>query len=324
MPYPSTETALSTRCCHCRRAWIVAWFVGLALFVATTTRAADVAILLSAPATEFKEAIDGFKKSHNHRIVGTYDMRGDFGKGKKMLDEIENEVKPDLIYAVGIWALQLVEKEKPNIPVVYSMVLNPPTIVGDQPKNITGASMNVSVKETFKLLKQMNPNLKRVGTIYTAATTGHLVNDGAKVAKELGIELISKKINSPRQAIGALNALQKQKIEVLWLVPDKAMSVPTVSKQLVLFSYRNRVPLAGFSKGQAEMGSLVSVSFGSSSDIGAQAGELANALLTGTRAEDLPFTKARKIKVVVNMKTAKRLGIQVPAEVLREADDVIQ
>lgn len=324
MPNATTSSAVVRRRCF-RRLYCRSMVVMLVLlFNSAVVHGADVAVLLSANAPAFRGAIDGFKKAHNHRIVGVYDMKGDFKRGKALLQEIESEAKPDVIYAVGIWALQLVQKEKPSTPVVYSMVLNPATIVGEQPKNITGASMNVSVKETFALLKQMNPNLKRIGTIFTSATTGHLVEDAKKAAQELSIDLVAEKISSPREAIPALGRLQKKGIEVLWLVPDKALSVPTVSKQLMLYSYRNRVPLVGFSKAQAAMGSLVSVSFSSSEDIGAQAGELANALISGKSAEDLPFTKARKISFVINMKTAKRLGISVPSAVLSRAENVIK
>ena len=68
-------------------------------------------------------------------------MDGDPELGRKYLSEIEMKIKPDLVFVVGIWALQVAASRPLAIPVVYSMVLNPPSIVNPSTKNITGASM---------------------------------------------------------------------------------------------------------------------------------------------------------------------------------------
>jgi len=107
--------------------------------------AGDVAVIVSARVDAYDEALRGFKRSLRHRIVAEYDMAGDFGRGREIVSEIKLKVKPDLIFAVGIWALQVVIGETTNIPVVYAMVLNPPSIIGASSKNVTGASMNVPV-----------------------------------------------------------------------------------------------------------------------------------------------------------------------------------
>jgi len=62
-----------------------------------------------------------------HRIVAEYDMGGDPEKGPSIVADVE-KVKPDLIFAVGSWALQAVLSRPTTIPVVYAMVLNPPSV----------------------------------------------------------------------------------------------------------------------------------------------------------------------------------------------------
>ena len=76
--------------------------------IATPAAAARVAVLMSAKVTEYEDALRGFKESTAHQIVATYDMDGDVDRGRKYLAEIEAKVKPDLIFAVGSWALQAV------------------------------------------------------------------------------------------------------------------------------------------------------------------------------------------------------------------------
>ena len=86
----------------------------------------------------YREAVRGFKQSLEHEVVAEYDMRGDFDRGRRLLGEIDAKLKPDLLLAVGVWALEVAVQESLDIPVVYTMVLNPPTVVGEEPRNITG------------------------------------------------------------------------------------------------------------------------------------------------------------------------------------------
>jgi putative ABC transport system substrate-binding protein len=93
---------------------------------------------------------------------------------------------------------------------------------------------------------------------------------------------------------------------------------------MLLFSYRNKIPLFGLSERQAQMGALLSLSFGSSEDIGRQSAELSNAILAGRPAGAIHFTTARTIKVTVNLKAAKKLGLEIPDSILAVADTVIR
>src|SRR5262245_49290933 len=97
--------------------------------LAHPAEAARVAVLMSNKVPEYEEALKGFKQSGPFQVVAEYDMDGDLKQGQKYLDEIEAKVKPDLIFAVGRWALQATINRPVSIPVVYAMVLNPPSIL---------------------------------------------------------------------------------------------------------------------------------------------------------------------------------------------------
>jgi putative ABC transport system substrate-binding protein len=295
----------------------IAWAMGPAT-------AGDVAVIMSARVDAYDEALRGFKRSLRHRIVVEYDMGGDVSRGREILSEIQSKVKPDLIFAVGIWALQVVAGATTNTPVVYAMVLNPPSIVGVGSKNVTGASMNVPVEQTIQLFKQLGPQIRRLGVVFDRAKTGYLVSLAEAVAREQGLQLITKEIRSPREAIPALDSLQEGGIDALWIVPDETILAPEVVQYMLLFSYRNKVPLLGLSERHAQMGALLSLSFASSEDIGRQAGELANAILEGKTAGEIPYTTARQVKLIVNLKAAQKLGIEIPKSIIAMADNLIQ
>jgi ABC-type uncharacterized transport system substrate-binding protein len=290
--------------------------------VARSALAADVAIIVSASVDEYQRAVKGFKATAQHRIVGEFDMEGDVERGRKILAEIQKKTKPDLIFAVGIWALQVLVSEAMTTPVVYAMVLNPSTIVGGA-RNVTGASMNVPVEHTIRLFKQLGPQIKRIGVIYNQARTGYLVRRAETVARENGLVLVATEIRSSRDAIAALETMQDG-IDALWILPDETILAPTVVQQMLLFSYRKRVPLLGLSESQAQAGALLSLSFASGEDIGRQAGDLANSILAGKAAGELPYTTARQVKLTVNLKAAHRLGMEIPKSVLDQANVIIQ
>ena len=285
--------------------------------------AANVAVLLSDGVDDYQEAVRGFKEAAHSPIAAEYNMRGDLDRGRKLLTEIEGKTKPDLIFAVGIWALQAIVSQPTNIPVVYAMVLNPPSVIGAGARNITGASINVPVEQSIRLMKQIGPQVKRIGVIYSRARTGYLVRRAETVAREEGLQLVAKEIASAKEVVAALDALQDA-IDVLWILPDEATLAQAVVQQMLLFSYRKKVPVLGLSERHAQMGALLSLSFASSVDIGRQAGELAHTILDGKAAAEVPYTSARKLNITVNLKAAQKLGVEIPKTVLGKASTVIQ
>lgn len=300
------------------------FFLILSSAASVPAGAANIAVIVSADVDAYQEALRGFKETVDHRIVAEYDMEGDFDRGREILEELRSEVKPDLILAVGVWALQVIVSQPVDLPVVFTMVLNPPSILGGQARNITGASMNVPVDLSIKLLKQLDPELRRVGVIYNRARTGYLVTQAKVVAQEEGIQLITRDVLSGKEAIHAVNSLHQDGADIFWILPDETVLAPKVIKYMLLFSYRNKIPLLGLSERQAQMGALLSLSFGSSEDIGRQSAELSNAILAGRAAGAIPFTTARTVKVTVNLKAAKKLGLEIPDSILATADTVIQ
>lgn len=310
------------KCFRMRRLLVLTLLLFSAV-MASPAAAGRVAVLISARAEEYEGAVRGFKGTISHQIVAVYDMDGDLDRGRQQLSEIESKVKPDLIFAVGFWALQAVVSRPTPAPVVYAMVLNPPSVIGAETKNITGASINVPVEQHIWLFKQLGPQIKRVGVIFNRAKTGYLVRRAQTLARDEGIELITREISSPKDAIGALESFHDG-VDALWLVPDETVLSQTVVQQMLLVSYRRKIPLLGVSDRHAQMGALFALSFASGEDIGRQAGELAQAILGGRAVADVPSTSARKVYLTVNLRAAQKLGLEIPQAIRARATNVIE
>jgi putative ABC transport system substrate-binding protein len=281
-------------------------------------------VLMSANVDAYRDALKGFRAGLRHPIVAEYDMRGSLDEGRKALAEIRRKVKPDLILAVGVWALQVLAEQSPDVPVVYAMVLNPPTVIGDRRRNITGASMNVPVKSTMEWVRKLGPQIRRVGVVFNPAKTGYLIKQADVAAREQGLQLVVREIRSPREAISAVDSLLVSGIDALWIPPDETVLAPEVIQHMLLISYAKKLPVIGLSERQAELGATLSLQFGSSEDIGKQAAELANSILDGRPPSELPYTTVRELNVTLNLKAAQKLGLDVPESILAMATSVIQ
>jgi len=282
-----------------------------------------VAVISSRDVDASRQALRGFTETVGHSIVAEYDLRGDPARAGAILSEIATKTMPDLLFVVGTLALQAVAGKVRDLPVVYAMVLNPPAVLPPAVGNVTGASMNVPPDRTMQVLKELGPGVRRVGVIYNPANTGYLIREAAAAAGQQGLELVSRGVRSTREAIRALDSL-KGKVDILWMVPDRTVLADGFVTAAFLFSYRNNVPVVGLSETHTDRGAVISVGFGSSEDIGKQAGEIANAILRGKKPAEVPYTMARQLKITVNPKGAGKLGIELPDSVLATASNVVQ
>lgn len=286
--------------------------------------ATEVAALIGADVPPYQEAIEGFRKTSKLKIDIVYDMKGDFEVAKRIVETIDTEIRPKLIYAVGVWALQAVMERKSNTPVVYAMVLNPPSLIDLAISEVTGASMNIKVSDTFNLIRELNPEIRRVETIFNQNNTGFLVDEAKRMSSKYGFELVAVQINSSREAMSALQTLENEKIDILWLLPDKDVLGKEFVEQIMLYSFREKVPVIGYSTSQVKMGALLALSLASGEDIGRQAGELANQLQSGGPGAVPQFTFVRDTALSINKKTVEKLQILIPTGLLERANRVIE
>jgi len=283
----------------------------------------EVAVIKSSGADIYKESLEGFRQTIRHRVVAEYDMRGDLERGREALAKLRSTVNPNLLFTVGTPALQVAGGKETSLPVVYSMVFNPNSIIGNEVKNITGVSMNVSVEKTLPLFKELSPKIRRVGVVFNQAVSGYLLVQAVPVAQKHGIQLITREIRSTRKVIQALNSL-RGKIDALWIVPDETILADEVLQYMLLFSYENRVPVVGLSERQTDMGALLSLSYKSSKDMGRQAGEIANRILRGRKPQRIPYATPRQVKLSVNLRVARKLKVEVPNSLLAKVDNAVK
>ena len=191
--------------------------------------------------------------------------------------------------------------------------------------NVTGLSQmlqEVSGKR-LELLKEMVPKLPRVAVLWNPQSASATLNwkENQQPARQLGIELHSLEVRSPSELDKAFEAATNVRAGALAILPDPVIS--TNLERIVDFAAKSRLPSIYQSSEFADAGGLVT--YGPDrADLFRRAATYVDKILKGTKPGDLPVDQPTKLELVVNLKTAKAIGITIPQSVLFRADKVIE
>ena len=191
--------------------------------------------------------------------------------------------------------------------------------------NVTGLSLMVPELggKRLQLLKEILPGLSRVAVLWNAANpyASLVVREMEATATTLGVQLQSLVVRGPDDFEGALAAATTGRAGALTAVEDPL----TVTKrtQIVDFAAKSRLPAIYGVKEFVDAGGLMSygVHF---ADLYRRAAPYVDKILKGAKPADLPVQQPTKFEFVINLKTAKALGLTIPQSVLQRADEVIQ
>ena len=111
---------------------------------------------------------------------------------------------------------------------------------------------------------------------------------------------------------------------MLWLWPNELFLTDEILQRIFLFSFARKVPVLGLSERQTDMGALLSLSYRSAKDMGRLAGEAVNKFFDNSESTMVSHIAPRTLKLTVNFKTARKLGVEVPDTIVRRADNVVK
>ena len=220
-----------------------------------------------------------------------------------------------------------------TIPVVF-MIAGDPVQVGLVPSlgrpggNLTGATFYVAqlASRQLEVLHQLLSKAASIGVLVNphapAANVEPQVRDLRTAANVLGLRLHVVNAASERDAEAAFATLVSIPVDALFVTSDAIFS-QQLRAPLVALAARYRLPTLYGHREYVEAGGLICYT-SSVFDAGRQAGVYAGRILNGAKPADLPVTQPTKFELVINLKTAKSLGITVPDKLLALADEVIE
>ncbi len=238
--------------------------------------------------------------------------------------------KVDAIFASGPGAILALKRVTQTIPIVFFSTSDPIGLgiaasLAHPGGNFTGMSALASDlwPKRLELLKEISPRLSRVAMVWNKGNAAMNLEAKAtqEVAQPLGVALQDRGIKDPAELETIFAAMAKDRPDAFLALVDPFLG--TYQKQILDFLAANRLPAIFESKEWVEAGGLVS--YGPEySELYRRAAMHMDKILKGAKPADLPVEQPTKFELVINLKTAKQIGLTIPPNVLARADKVIR
>ena len=216
--------------------------------------------------------------------------------------------------AVAIGARAALALQGRARPLVSCMILNNAVIPAAAEQY--GVLLEYPLSVQFAWIRRVLPDAKRVGVLYNAEENQARIAAAIPAARAVGLELVSRAVETPADIPDALARLGES-VDVLWGLSDRLTLNPATTRQLLLFSHRDRIPLIGPSDAWVAAGALFALGW-DFEDIGRQCGELTLQVARGARPQPAYFPP-RKVTYSINRRAAERFRVNLPAELIRGA-----
>jgi len=190
--------------------------------------------------------------------------------------------------------------------------------------NLTGiASLDVELApKRLEIFRELVPSLKRVLLVYdgTAKHAVEQLEPYRAAARSLGLTLVERPVRSQEEAGAVISGLRRGEVDGIFAPRVLSLNIPGfIAATAVKGTFPTMFQAAFF----AERGGLASYG-ATDGELGRQAARLVDRILKGAKPADLPVEQPTKFELVINVKTAKALGLTIPQSLLQRADRLIQ
>jgi putative ABC transport system substrate-binding protein len=237
-------------------------------------------------------------------------------------------LKPDVIVADVTVAIRAAMQATSTIPIVMASSADAVggrlvTSLSRPGGNVTGVTIMLAelTAKRLQLLKEVVPNVSRVAVLWNPAIPWHraLRTEIEATAPAVGLQPVVIAVRS-RDDVGAFSEMTKGGIDAVFV---SHTMTPSARGQMIDFAATHRLPTMFMERDYVAAGGLMS--YGSNfSEQFRHAAEYVNKVLKGAKPADLPIEQPTKFELVINLKTAKALGLRIPPSLLLRADQVVE
>jgi putative ABC transport system substrate-binding protein len=252
------------------------------------------------------------------------------GKPERLPDLARDLVgtKPDVIFALGGDVAPFVRTATTTIPIVVAVSNDPvqsglvATLArpGGNLTGVTFVSSDLAAKR-MQLLKEIVPAISRVGVLWNPDHIDPEYRETQGAGLALGVAVHSLEVRGPSDLDRAFRAAAGARVEAIVVVSSRLLLVN--QQPIMEMATRHRLVLVGGMGAWPQAGALFS--YGPDLDVLVrQAATDVDKVLKGARPGDIPIVQPTKFELIINLKTAKTLGLTIPPSLLQRADQVIE
>ena len=271
----------------------------------------------------------GYAEGRDVVIEWRYAAGGDYARISALAADLVKS-RVDVIIVTSTLSTQAVKRATSTIPIVMTVIADPVgsglvTSLAHPGGNVTGLSLmtaELSAKR-LQLLKETIPRLTRVAVLWNPATPWHpnVIQELKAAAPSLSIELSFADATTLAQFGSAFSKIRRAHAQAIFVIEDGLFL--THRATIIGLASKARLPAIFASRRAVEEGGLMAYgpSYG---DLFRRSAGFVGKILKGAKPRDLPIEQPTKFELVVNLKTAKALGITIPQSILLRADEVIR
>ena len=236
--------------------------------------------------------------------------------------------RPDVMFALGGDVTPAAVKATQTIPIVFTSSADPVRLgfvasLARPGGNATGVTflLDELASKRLEILKQAASRVSRVGFLWNPDHLDNELPEAQRAASRLGVELKPLAVRGPADFEPAFAAATEARVDALYVVTSR-LTLLNLGK-IVNFAADNRLPLAGGFGAWAKQHGLLS--YGPNvDDMTRRAVAYIDRILKGTKPADLPVQQPTRFELVINLRTAKALGLDVPLQLQQLADEIIE
>lgn len=297
----------------------------LILLFPSAVLAQQVAVLLSDTEQAYLRPVSAFSNEIGAE-VRIYNLQGDIHRDPQLMDRLLAS-RPGLIFALGAkaaYAAKLWTQQHQEIPVIFAMVFNwqKYNLINGQ-DNMAGIASEVAPGIQFLNLSMLVPTARRIGIIYSPEHSKEIVVQAREAAAMLNLELREHQISSPEEFKSAYRQLSGQ-VDSFWLLNDPFTYTVGNMDWMKDRCIKDRLVCVGQGSNLAEIGMMLSV-LPDIDNIGTQAASMArNIMQRGQLPKDIRVMEPLGTRILLNQRTAERIGVSLSAQALGMATEVVE
>jgi putative tryptophan/tyrosine transport system substrate-binding protein len=290
-----------------------------------STSQADNAFLQS----EFERNIHGLGYRENQIEFAYRFANGDVKRMPALAQELIL-LEPDVIVTGSVPATIAVKSATTKIPIVCASLGEPVSLglvesYAHPGGNITGIAsiLEGMASKRLQLVREILPNAVRAGVLVNTDNAAHAVQvrETKDAASQMNIQIITAAVSKPDQIEEAFKNLEQQEVQIAIVLLDQMFLQER--KRIAALADAAHLPTIAAWRDHADVGSLMSYGVNLRESYRQAAGYV-DLILKGTKPSDLPVDFPTKQDLVINLKTAKTLGLAIPPSLLVRASDVIE
>ncbi|HEL0679500.1 TPA: peptide ABC transporter substrate-binding protein [Streptococcus equi subsp. zooepidemicus] len=267
---------------------------------------------------------DELKKHHQPEQKVSITLMNAEGDQSKIQTMSKQLVKTnDIVVGIATPAAQGLAAATETIPVVMSAISDP---VGaklvkhlDRPEaNVTGLSNKVPVRQTVDLIKEMTPQVKRVGVLYASSEDNSIsqVKDFTALAEKQGLEVLAYAVPSTNEVTTTMSVMT-EKVDAIFIPQDN--TIASAFSAVIAVSNAAQLPVYSSVDTMVEQGSLASISQ-SQYQLGVETARQVLQLMAGKEVSEVPVEVVDDGKPFLNLKAARDLGLMISKDLLKRSD----